>query len=645
MASVSGTLKFDKDRTAVSSENLSGIANVPIVLQNTETNQMIAVTTDANGKYAFINVPDGNYRIVEAYGATASASPGDFSAAVVGNPIGSSFPTIRYANNPPADATNLDAVTPATLLITGAGHDIFGQDRLNGPVKYTPIEAIMDPGVTVMSPNLVTEADGGTFGSFSQGTQANTGASLNPYPDTGTEFTYVLPNPVGITPAFHQYTIQNLMNDATANVQSTWWRISDHTTGNERGRMMVINGDAPGAVIFSQPVSVKANTDYLFSSWILNLSKSASLSDPQLGVEVIDSNGKILYNQTLGELIPMNPNNPEWKQIGTLINAGDNTSLTIRFISMGPEAFGNDYVIDDISLNEVRATVFSPKKMVDNSVLNVGSITKYTVTLENTGINSLTNVIIKDLIPDGLSLIPGSVMVNGVINTAADPDTGFTVADIKAKSTLIVTFDVKADYIPLTNPTINRASVDYNYSHIRGGISGRFSTITNDVPITIEPATSDLSIIKTADKNPVKAGTMLTYTLTIMNNGPSNAQNVSIHDPLSGTEYSTDGGTTWQTWNGHYEVETLSNGDFVSILIRGFVNPSATNPITNTATVESITEDPNLNNNSSTITIPVIASFADLSIVKTASLSSVIPCSSVIYTLVVTNSGPDEAVG
>lgn len=643
MATISGTLKFDRDRTA-NSAGLSGIANVPIVLQNTQTNAMLAVLTDANGNYSFTNVPDGDYRIVEAYGTPASASPGDFSGAAAGSAAVSQFPPLSYAPNPPAGATNLDAVTPTTIPVTVAGADLVGQDILNGPVTYTPIADIMDDSVIVLPQNLITQADNGTFGSFPQGTPANTGADPNPYPDLGTQFTYTLPNPAGVTPAFHQYTLQNIMNDATANEQSTWWRIADHTTGNETGRAMVINGDAPGASIFEQQVTVKPNTYYLFSSWILNLSKNAGLVDPQLGVEVLDANGQALYSATLGTLIPMNPNNPEWKEIGTAINSQNNTALTVRFVSMGPEAFGNDYAIDDIALKEVQILAYTPQKSADISEVNVGGIVKYTVTLANTGENPLTDVTLKDLVPDGFTFIPGSVIINGIHDPEADPNAGFAVSDVPGKSTLVVNFGATATAIPDVNPAINRALVDYAYSPVAGGIPAGFERTTNDVPITVIPAEADLAITKTADQNPVKAGTLLTYTLTVTNHGPSDAANINVTDQVSGAEYSGDNGNTWQPWNGSYSLAALAGGSSVTLLIRGTIDPAANGTISNTAAVSSTTADPNPANNSSMITIPVITASSDLSLVKTASPMTVVPCGTVTYTLVVSNLGPDEAL-
>lgn len=86
MATVAGRVIFDRDRSLSLTAADSGIALVPIVLQNVATGARLTVLTDANGNYSFLNVPDGNYRIVESYGQSdGMTSPQDFSNAVVGS--------------------------------------------------------------------------------------------------------------------------------------------------------------------------------------------------------------------------------------------------------------------------------------------------------------------------------------------------------------------------------------------------------------------------------------------------------------------------------------------------------------------------------------------------------------------------------
>lgn len=646
MATILGRLMFDKERTAVPSAALTGLENVPIVLQNTSTGAMLAVMTDANGNYSFTNVPDGSYQIVEVYGTPAIATPGDFANAVSAPMINNGkFPPISYAQDPPAGATNLDAVTPTTLYFNVSDEDIPDKDILNGPVTYTAIRTIMDSNIMISPNNLITEADNGTFGSYPPGTPANTGADPNPYPNIGTEFNYVQPDIEGVSPNDGSYTIQNLMNNSVPNQQYTWWRIADHTAGNETGRMMIVNGDSPGAVFFQEQVTVKPNTYYLFSSWILNLSRNAVLADPQLGVQVIGSNGQVLYNSTLGALIPMNSDNPEWKEIGTAINTQSNTTLTVKFVSQGPAAYGNDYAIDDIRLQEIEFPIYTPEKSADKTQINIGDTVNYTVTLTKPGINALTNINFHDLVPEGMTFVPGSVTVNGQPSSEADPNVGFNMPDIQGGETLTVVFSAKATSVPAANPTRNRAEVSYKYSPVQGGIPAAYTIPSNEIPVRILSA--DLVITKTGTTDSIQAGNELQYRIRVTNNGVDPAEEPVIADQipanLQNTAYSVDGGTTWNAWSGNIRLPSITPAESVDVLVRATVNSATSGLIQNTATVTSPTFDPNTSNNSSTAIVPVTAS-ADLNVVKTASPATVTAGGTITYQLIVSNAGPSDAV-
>ena len=605
MATISGRVIFDRDRSLTVSTGDSGIAGIPVVLQNTATGVRLTVFTDANGNYAFINVPNGNYRIVEAYGTPGGvASPGNFADAQAGSiPVGTN-PPIGVVTNPPAGSTNLDSLTPDTLFVTVAGADIGNQNFFNGPVIYTPIEAILDECAVISGENLIDAADGGTFGTFPPGTPANTGAPTEPYPGVTPDFTYVLPDPENYTPIGGEYTVQNIMNNALSEARGAWWRIADHTAGNETGRMMVVNGSDPGAVFFRDTVTVQPNTNYLFTAWILNLFKVTGYPNPELGVRILDPEGDVLYSATLGALIPVNTNAPEWKQIGTALNSRNNTSLTVEFLSEGPEVIGNDYAIDDVSFNEILVREFIPVKTASTSTASVGEVIDYTVTLTNTCSNPLADVFFRDAVPAGLVFVPGSVLVNGNQVQTANPNTGFTLPDIPGGGMATVRFSVLAESIPAQNPTVNNAGISYSYTPVEGGIPGEFEVTSNEVPVLVEGMLADVSVNKTASGS-ARPGEALTYTVTVSNAGPSEAENVVLTDPvpgsLTGVEFSSDGGTVFNPWTGSLNLGVLAAGSSRTILIRGTVMAEAAGRIVNTARVVSSTPDPRPENNVSTV--------------------------------------------
>lgn len=651
MATVSGQVVFDRNRSATIDSGDTGIANVPVVLQNILTEARLVVLTDSTGNYSFINVPNGDYRIVEAFGTSGGVpTPGDFMNAVIGSVPAATVPPISFVMNPPLGTTNLDNTVPNTLLITVTGPDITNQNILNGPVVYTPIQNILDQCTTVSNINLITDADNGTFGFFPPGTPANTGPATEPYPNVTPDFTYVVPDPTDYTPIDGEYTVQNIMNNALSNQIGAWWRIADHTTGNETGRMMVVNGFDPGAVFFRSTVPVTPNTNYLFSTWILNLFKVTGFPPAQLGVRILDQNGNVIFQQALGILIPVNTNAPEWREVGTVINSLNNTQITVEFFSEGEAVIGNDYAIDDVSLREIIVPVFNPVKTSNMSTANVGDVVTYKVQLTNTCTSPLTDVFFRDIIPNGLSFVPGSVTVNGVTNPGVDPNTGFTIPDVAGESTTVVTFDVNVEGIPNPNPTINIATIDYSYTPVEGGIPGNFSRESNPVSLLVEEAVSeaDLSVVKQSNEPIATPGEIFSYTIVVSNLGPDAAENVLLMDNIPAfilnPEFSVNGGVTFQPWTGSLSLGTTEAEGVRVVIIRGIVSTSATGTIANTATVSSPTLDPNLANNTSTIETPIETPIeADISVIKTASPNPATPGGLITYTLVVSNAGPNDA--
>jgi uncharacterized repeat protein (TIGR01451 family) len=466
---------------------MDGIGGVAVVLQDVASSVRLSVITDANGHFMFDGVPDGEYRLTEAYGTAGVPSPGDWSSAEVGEVPHGVTPPIGYAPNPPDGATDLDCTTPNTLFfsVTGNMNNLY---LCNAPVKYIPICTRIDRCATIDPYNLLTDADSGTMGTFPAGTPANTGVPVEPYPDNVPDFTYVLPQTTpGHAPEAEEYTVQNIMNDDNSNTIGAWWRIADHTAGNETGRMMVVNGDEPGTAFFKESVTVKENTYYFFSVWILNLMKAHGWADPALGVKILDDSGKVIYSETLGAKIPVNTAVPEWRQVGSVIYSGENTELTVLFISEGPEEIGNDYVIDDIALQQIRLPIFTPRKSCDKWFAAVGDTATYTVILENTCTYPLTQVTFRDTVPQGLEFVPDSVTINGSAAAGLNPEVGFAVPDIAGGSEAVITFDVTAVFVPDPNPTINRAEMSYEYTPIDDSNPRHFEVVTNDVPLRINP--------------------------------------------------------------------------------------------------------------------------------------------------------------
>ena len=119
---------------------------------------------------------------------------------------------------------------------------------------------------------------------------------------------------------------------------------------------------------------------------------------------------------------------------------------------------------------------------------------------------------------------------------------------------------------------------------VTGEYEGKIDTAT----LMVQPKT-DLSIVKLDSPDPVIAGEDLTYTITVTNNGPSDASGVVVTDTLlAGVTFkSATGGATHDsgivTWN----AGSLAGGASATLTIIVTVDTEMTQEtIANTATVD-----------------------------------------------------------
>ena len=170
------------------------------------------------------------------------------------------------------------------------------------------------------------------------------------------------------------------------------------------------------------------------------------------------------------------------------------------------------------------------------------------------------------------------------------------------------------------------------------------NTATVETPVTEQ---ADLSVVKVGAPKPAAVGDLVTYTLAVANAGPVNAENTVLSDPLpdalASPEVSLDGGRSFQPWAGTLALGTLLPGQAQTILLRGTVRASADALLINTATVQSDTPDPNPDNNTDTEELPVQLA-ADLALTKSGAPNPVLHGQALVYTLSLTNLGPDPAV-
>ena len=139
---------------------------------------------------------------------------------------------------------------------------------------------------------------------------------------------------------------------------------------------------------------------------------------------------------------------------------------------------------------------------------------------------------------------------------------------------------------------------------------------TSTSPALVSPATTDLSIAKTANGTRFPPGANATYTITATNNGPAVATNVVVTDTLpAGTTFvsatPSQGscvGTTTVTCS--LGVLLPSASATISLVV---TLPPTFGPVDNTASVTSDNADSNPANNAATATLATASEIPSIS--------------------------------
>ncbi|MFN7945015.1 MAG: DUF11 domain-containing protein [Blastocatellia bacterium] len=147
----------------------------------------------------------------------------------------------------------------------------------------------------------------------------------------------------------------------------------------------------------------------------------------------------------------------------------------------------------------------------------------YTIGLVNNGPDAATNVEVRDYLPAGVSLVSATVTSG----------TGWQVSDTKFTKSVVNNGETATFKIVVTlNSCLDQDSLLDNIVIAAGSLSD--SNPDNNVAevFTDVVRQADLAISRNAIADPVIAGTTMTYTVAVRNNGPSCALNLRISDAL-----------------------------------------------------------------------------------------------------------------
>ncbi|WP_220607851.1 DUF11 domain-containing protein [Methanobrevibacter oralis] len=253
-------------------------------------------------------------------------------------------------------------------------------------------------------------------------------------------------------------------------------------------------------------------------------------------------------------------------------------------------------------------------KTVNNSLPNYGDIVKWTLVITNHGPDVAHDVIVSDILPNGLILI----------NSTGS----FDVPILNVGESVVIEFITKVNKTGLIE---NNASVSLNeFDH-------DLSNNNDSEIIKVNPA-CDLEIVKSSSVSQANYKDIIKWTIKVSNNGPDNATGVKIIDILPNALIYLNSTENYE--NNTFNIGNLAIGESISIDI--FCKVNVTGNITNWVNVSGNEYDFNLDNNKDSASI-YISPASDIAVTKTVNETDVNFGDLVKWVINVTNNGPDVA--
>ncbi|MBE6506271.1 MAG: DUF11 domain-containing protein, partial [Methanobrevibacter millerae] len=340
-------------------------------------------------------------------------------------------------------------------------------------------------------------------------------------------------------------------------------------------------------------------------------------------------------------------NSSTWSGIDTL-NVGESATLTILAKVVYSLPISNEVIVysaekdtnltnnhDNISYIYVSTDVdLEISKSVNVSgFVNVTDKIEFNITVHNKHTNNASGVYVSEILSPHLKLISANA-TKGTYDGSTTWNVGYLNGGESATLTIVAQV--------ISNGTISNAVVVYGYDNDTN-MSNNNDSIDN---ITALPIV-DLQITKEVDVEGqyVNVSDEIQFTITVRNNGPCDATNVTVNEVLSPLLNMT----SYSTWIGNYNVTTgvwyignLPSKSTVFLVIKAQVLSNGT--ITNTVNVTSNENDTDKSNNNDTIDNITALPVVDLAITKVSNTTGPVNVADLIeFTITVRNNGPCNA--
>ena len=265
-----------------------------------------------------------------------------------------------------------------------------------------------------------------------------------------------------------------------------------------------------------------------------------------------------------------------------------------------------------------------------NGSLNYGDLIIYTITVTNHGPDDANGLVVSDTLDYRLIFVSSTGDYN--------ESTGLWIVgnlNVGQSASLNITVRING-----TGNITNTAKIE----GLEQNNTGNNSTEGNNNGSIEIPNTVNLTVTKTTNvTGPVDLGDLITYTITVTNNGPDNGTGIVVYDILDSRLIFVNSSAAYDVSTGLWTIGNLNVGQ--SAFLKIVVRVNGTGNIVNIANVTS--NEPNVGHNNSdggnNSTIMVLY-IVNLTITKTLNVRGIVNIGDLlIYTITVTNHGPDNA--